>query len=115
MADCVERKIDVQLQEYKHQFNMSVLNYASEQETFDLHNKQGSRIRDSIADVLLPWVDRAKSASESVAAMRREYVRRLSDPSSEKGKAAIAEQRRIWKEQRRGKSKSKMAKRQHKW
>ena len=114
VTDCVARKLRSQLLEYKHDFNIALMDYDDDPQTFKLHQQQAEFMRQSIVGELMPWADAGpKTLQEASKLMRKEYNRRFADPASEKGRAAIAKQLRIWEEQRRGKGRSGLSKRKH--
>lgn len=108
------RQLRVRMYEYKHELNVAVLSYDNSDSAFRLHREQAEALRNAITGELMPWVPTGpKSMKEAAISMREEYIRRFSDPRSEKGRAAIAKQLAAWKEQKRGYSWRKPSKRKH--
>ena len=104
-TDYVSRQLRSRLHEYMYDFNMALLDYYTTDDTMSQHIKQATMVRNNISHALLPWVDVGpKTSAEALKAMREKYLATFPDPSSEKGKAAIAKQIAIWKERKRAKS-----------
>lgn len=112
VTDYAARKLRTKLFEYKHDFNMALIGYDTEESTFKLHHQQSEMLRNSIAEELMPWVDVGpKTLKEAVGGMRAEYLKRFPDPRSEKGKEAIKKQLAIWQEQKRASKRPNLSKR----
>lgn len=112
VSDYAARTLRSQMFLRKYDFNLALLSYENEPSAFKLHHEQANYLRNNIANELMPWVDTGpKTLREAMARMRQQYDERFADPSSEKGRAAVAEQLRIWKEKHREHARSKLSKR----
>lgn len=97
IADHVVHKLRAKLYEQRIQFNLALLSYDNEQQTFDLHRRQYNYSRNKFVQELMPWLDTGPlSEQASVAMMRKQYVKTFADPQSEKGKRAIHKQLEKW-------------------
>lgn len=97
VVEHVARKLRIQAREHQYQFNLALLDYGADQMAFNLHHKQTESLRNQLLSELLPWVPTGRQA-QLIAneEMRNTYVKRFSDPRSEKGKEAIRKQLAKW-------------------
>jgi len=97
VSDYLLRKLRARAYEYKFNYNLALLSYDTTRPTFDLHFKQAEIARNSAINELMPWLDTGpKTVEETVAEMRRRYLKRFPDPRSKKGKEAIRKQLMKW-------------------
>ena len=97
VADYVLRRLRAQVYEHKLQFNLALLDYSTSEQTFALHHKQAEMARNSVVHELMPWLDVGpKTIQETIAAMRKQYLKHFPDPQSAKGKEAIHKQLMKW-------------------
>jgi len=102
VSEYLRRQKQAKLYEYTFQLNIALLDYKTEQSTFDLHYRQAERARNHMIECVMPWVDAGpKSLRESLNKMRETYLENFADPASPEGEAAIAKQIGKWKERRK--------------